>query len=64
MAKVGRKPFSDPTVEFRLRLPQSLVAQVDLMLYDPTTGKVEYAGRGRYIEALIRRDLEERKARK
>lgn len=54
MAKRGRKELADPPVEKALSLPSSLVAEVELRLYDPATGKVKYGAFAQLVERLLR----------
>lgn len=54
MAKRGRKELADPPIEKALSLPSSIVAEVELRLYDPSTGKPRYAGFSSLVERLLR----------
>jgi hypothetical protein len=54
MAKVGRKPFSEPSVSWRIYLPGTLAAQIELLLLDPMRGKSRYGARTYLIEQLLR----------
>lgn len=58
MGKRGRKAHIDPPVNFVLSIPQSLAAKVELLLYDPTTGKPAYGGRSALIQQLLREWVE------
>lgn len=57
--KRGRKPHSDPPVQWFTNIPQSLAAKVELLLYDPVTQKPRYGGRSGLIQILLRRWVEE-----
>lgn len=61
MAKTGRKAHIDPPERWNIFIPASLAVQVTLMLYDPAKAKVGYASRSKYVEQLIRNDLQKRK---
>lgn len=50
----GRKPLADPPVEKSLSLPGSLVAEVELRFYDPSTLKVRYGAFAALVERLLR----------
>lgn len=52
--KVGRKPHSDPPFEKDISLPSSLVAEVELRLFDPATQKVQYGAFSKLVERLLR----------
>ena len=47
-------------VEKNISLPEDLVARVDLELYSDLEGKVPFGAWQRYVEGLIRADLERR----
>lgn len=47
-------------VEKNISLPQDLVTRVDLELYSDLEGKVPFGAWQRYVEALIRADLDRR----
>lgn len=57
----GRKPLADPPVSKELSLPSSLVAEVELRLYDPTTGRVRYGAFAALVERLLREYLDKEK---
>lgn len=59
MAKAGRKALADPPVEKSLNLPSSLVAEVELRLFDPSTNKVKYGEFAKLVERLLREWLQE-----
>jgi len=48
------------SVEKNISLPEDLVARVNLELYSDLEGKVPFGAWQRYIEGLIRADLERR----
>mgnify|MGYP001494844406 CR=1 FL=1 len=47
-------------VEKTISLPEDLVAKVELELYSDVEGKVPFGAWQRYLERLIRADLEQR----
>ena len=53
----GRKPLADPPVRKELSLPSSLVAQLELRMYDPSTMRVKYGGFSGLVERLLREFL-------
>lgn len=55
----GRKARTIPRVGFKLRLRQDLLAQLDLILLNPSTQKVTYGKRADLIEGLIQRWITE-----
>lgn len=57
----GRTPHSDPPQRKELSLPQSLVAEVELILYDPSLQKVQYSAFSKLVERLLREWLEKEK---
>ena len=54
MGKRGRKELLDPPVEKSINLPASLVAEVELRLFDPSTNKVAYGAWSKLTEKLVR----------
>ena len=54
VGRVGRKPLADPPISKELSLPSSLVAEVELRLYDPSTGKPKYGAFAQLVERLLR----------
>lgn len=50
----GRKALADAPIEKSLNLPSSLVAEVELRLYDPATEKVKYGSFAQLVERLLR----------
>jgi metal-responsive CopG/Arc/MetJ family transcriptional regulator len=58
MATRGRKPHADPPVDVMVSLPTTLNAKLELLLYDPLTGKPRYGGRSALIQQLIREWVE------
>ena len=49
-----RPKHSDPPVEWRVNVPESLAAQIELLLFDPVRNTIRYGGRSRLITALLR----------
>lgn len=54
-----RPEGTEPTVEWKLRLPASLVAQVELLLMDPMKRKPRYGERSVLVSNLLRRHLQD-----
>ncbi len=50
---VSRKHI-EPTVQFKGRLPASLVREVKILLLDPTTGQVRYGSLSDLLTKLLR----------
>lgn len=57
---MGRPRKAVPSIEKNISLPRDLVARVDLELYSDLEGKVPFGAWQRYVESLIRADLERR----
>ena len=53
MAKRGKKPHADPPVEWKISIPQSIAAPVELILSDPLTGKPKHGARSRLLAELL-----------
>ena len=49
-----RERHLDPPKEVNLSLPTSLVDEVDLLLFNPTRGKLRYGARSRLVTVLLR----------
>ena len=50
----GRKPFADQPVEWKISLPGSLAAKVELILLDPAALRAGYGKRSALICMLLR----------
>jgi metal-responsive CopG/Arc/MetJ family transcriptional regulator len=50
------------TVEIKLTLPIDMAADLDLLLFDPVRGKVQYGARSHLIKELLRPWIAEKKA--
>ena len=50
----GRKPYSEPRVQWKFYLPETLAAEVELLLLDPMREKVRYGARNELMEKLLR----------
>lgn len=50
----GRKSLSDPPTEWKVSLPSSVAAQVELRLVDPLTGRPRHGARAKLITRLLR----------
>lgn len=57
----GRKPLTDPPVEWKVSLPSSLAAQIELVLLDPLMMKAGYGKRSALIASLLRDWLKKEK---
>lgn len=53
MARRGRKPHADPPVEWKVSIPSSIAAPVELILTDPLTGKPRHGARAKLIAELL-----------
>ena len=58
---MGRPRKTIRSIEKNISIPENLVIQVDLRLFSDLEGKVPHGGWSRYIQKLIRKDLEGRK---
>ena len=57
----GRKKKLDRPVHWSISVPQSLAAELELLLIDPLRGKPKHGARGALIERLLREWVEEQK---
>ena len=48
-----RPRHADPPVEWRINIPESLAAQVNLKLWDPDRHAIRYGARSRLITHLL-----------
>lgn len=48
----------DPPVEVRVNIPESVLAEVDLRLFDPLRGRIRYGARSKLVTRLLRSWLE------
>ena len=55
----GRPKKHDTPVSWYVSLPQSLAAEVELILLDPLTGRPEFGKRSQLVESLLRNWVEE-----
>lgn len=55
----GRKPHNDPPVKVHISLPTSLVAKVELSLFDPARGRIRYGGLSELLQSLLTRWLDD-----
>lgn len=55
----GRKPHVDPPTTFTINLPSSLAGKLELLLYDPISGKPKYGGRSQLVQELLRKWVDE-----
>ena len=56
----GKKPAPEPLIQRHVWLPESLDAKLNLLLLNPTTGKVKYGARGDLINRLLQQYLSKR----
>jgi len=49
-----REPHIDPPVRLHVAVPESVLAAVDLALFNPVTGKVKYGARSDLITGLLK----------
>jgi len=54
MTKLGRRPHDVAPHQWKVTIPSDLAAEVELLLFDPLTGKPQYGGRAKLLEALLR----------
>ena len=57
MAK-GRKPYTEPRIQWKVYLRLTVAAQIELLLLDPTREKIRYGARNELIERLLLEYLE------
>lgn len=56
-----RRKRKEPHIRLDVEIPESLAAEVELLLFDPVRGKTRYGARQRLIENLLRKWVEESK---
>jgi hypothetical protein len=61
MARRGRKPHADPPVEWKISIPESVAAPVELILTDALTGKPKHGARAKLITELLTTWLKEQR---
>jgi len=49
----GKVAHTDPPVKWRINVPESVAAKVELMLFDPLKGEIKYAARSDLITKLL-----------
>lgn len=54
-----RPSLNDPPKEIKISLPSSLVAKMELLLYDPMRQKPLYGSRSSLVRQLLERWVEE-----
>lgn len=52
--KRGRKALVTPNLDWKIRIPTDLAAEVELLLLDPLRGKASYGERSELITSLLR----------
>ena len=58
---MGKAPNADPPVEITLSIPESVRAQVDILLWDPVRNKPKYAALSTLTTKLYRAWIKEQK---
>lgn len=58
MSRTGRPPHADRPVNWKLTLPESLVAEFEILTADPLTGHQVKGARSRIAASLLRGFLE------
>jgi len=59
--KRGRRALTTPNIDWKIRIPQPLAAEVELILLDPLRGEVKYGERSQLIESLLRDWVDEKR---
>lgn len=57
----GRKPYTEPRIQWKLYLPATVASQVELLLFDPLREKIRHGARNELVEQLLREWLEKQK---
>lgn len=57
----GKKAKTDRPHEWKLSLPSSVVAPIELILADPLTGRPKHGARARLVTSLLREWLEKQR---
>jgi hypothetical protein len=52
-----KPPGSEPTVNWKIRVPASTAAQIELLVMDPLTRKPSYGKRSELVSELLRNYL-------
>jgi hypothetical protein len=60
MGTRGRKPYTDKRIQRNIQIPTSLLKQLEEKLTDPGLGKKPHGAFSKYMEGLIRRDLQDK----
>lgn len=53
MARPGRKPKADTPVAWRIYVPTSITAEVDLRLLDPVRGRTYWGAKSELVSLLL-----------
>jgi hypothetical protein len=56
---VGRKKLLDRPIDVHVTLPSSVVAQLEILLADPLTGKPKHGSRAKLITRLVKQWIAE-----
>ena len=59
---MGRPKLADPPTEISVSIPTTLLAKVDLYLFDPLRSRVAYGARSRLITQLLNGWVSDREA--
>jgi hypothetical protein len=62
--KTGRPTKVDRPLYRKIAIPESINAQIELMLWSELEGRVPFGALSSYIEGLIRADLQKRQLKK
>lgn len=54
----GRKELADPPLTWSISIPSSIATKVNILLFDPLYGKVQYGKRAELITHLLAQWLE------
>jgi len=54
----GKKKHLDPPVEWKINIPTSVVAKVELLLMDPLTGRPRHGARSKLMASLLKEWLD------
>ena len=58
-----RIPKTDRPITWKVNMPESIAAEVELHLFDPVRGNVAYGARSKLIEGLLRAWLDAKRAK-
>ena len=58
-----KRKANDPPKQVIVQIPLSLIAEVDLLLWDPVRERIKYGGRSKLIVKLLRSWIDEKKGK-